>query len=87
MSSSFSLTDDVESHVEDLCGRPVVVHPALVDGAVRVADVVEDEAGRPLVAAEEGAPGQGLVVRPVPRVGVGLSANVVPDDVVREIEF
>ena len=72
------LTDDVEGDVEDLGGRAVVVDPALVECAVRLADVVEDEAGGPLVAAEEGAPRQRRVVRPVPRLRVRLAADVVP---------
>ena len=78
MKSKKVLTDDVEGDVEDLGGCAVVVDPALVECAVRLADVVEDEAGGPLVAAEEGAPRQRRVVRPVPRLRVRLATDVVP---------
>ena len=77
MKIKWVLTDDVEGDVEYLGGGAVVVDPALVESAVRLADVVEDEAGRPLVAAEEGAPRQRRVVRPVPRLRVRLATDVV----------
>ena len=71
------LTDDIEEHGLDGGGRAVEVDPAAVDAAVDRGHVVQDEAGGVLVAAEEGAASQDVLVAPVSCVQVRLPSRVI----------